>query len=542
MEFKYESRELELLKLIVTMCIENLIHAGIVCTRNLQSLFYIDTEVWLKELPEDSEHKNLLDFTVTMIEGYKLLIQYGPRALFLYFSSKIVDFPAFPGTKKRAELNCHPKFVELFNAVNTDKRNENYIVFCSSPFGARAVTEFLTASRVGCIENTFNFYDLMKDKPLLRGEESFEPENAKAEFFRRPNTPVMVSTNLVENLGVIIIERTISMDYLVGGLRYTRFGRKSWCLLTEGYESIPKSMINYERRLSSTDISHNYNFNTVTSKLKIERPIKIHPIQYSVADLNVEKESNTAAATTTTKDDNGVVKNTIESVQKGEMFLKSLIGDFTMDHLDDAFNGTVEFLNEHTLKNPLWIEKYIKNENAKKNSTTFENALHSALYDPINPQHLSFALNFPAANKNSTTFENALHSALYDPINPQHISFALNLPAVQFADWEEEDDEEQEQQPKQSKPNKIKKIYSKKSLESLSPESAKPVNHYFQAIKDPKLEEIIEKMFTRRMYERQRWLCVLRDAAKAGQFLAVQKEVMEEAERLPSNFQFWDFV
>jgi translation elongation factor EF-G len=180
-----------------------------------------------------------------------------------------------------------------------------------------------------------------------------------------------------------------------------------------------------------------------------------------------------------------------------------------MDHLDNAFNGTVEFLNEHTLKNPLWIENYIKNEKA---------------------------------NKNSTTFETALHSALYDPINPQHISFALNLPAVQFADWEEDDDEEQEEQPQQSKPKKIKKTNSKKSLESLSPESTKPVNHYFQAIKDPKLEEINEKMYTRRMYERQRWLCVLRDAAKAGQFLAVQKEVMEDAERLPSNFQFWDYV
>jgi hypothetical protein len=72
-------------------------------------------------------------------------------------------------------------------------------------------------------------------------------------------------------------------------------------------------MINYERRLSSTDISHNYNFNTVTSKLKIERPIKIHPIQYSVADLNVGTESNTTAATTTTttKDGSDVVKNTI---------------------------------------------------------------------------------------------------------------------------------------------------------------------------------------------------------------------------------------
>uniref|UniRef100_A0A914QMP7 Uncharacterized protein n=1 Tax=Panagrolaimus davidi TaxID=227884 RepID=A0A914QMP7_9BILA len=403
---------------------------------------------------------------------------------------KVVDFPAFPGTKKRAELNCHPKFIELFNAVNTDKRNENYIVFCSSPFGARAVTEFLTALRVGCIENTFNFYDLMKDKPHLRGEEPFEPENAKAEFFRRPNTPVMVSTNLVDNLGVIIVERTVSMDYLVGGLRYTRFGRRSWCLLTEGYESIPTSMINYERRLSSTDISHNYNFNTVPSKLKIEKLIKIHPIQYSVADLNVGKESNAATATTTTKDDSAVVKNTVESVQKGEMFLKSLIGDFTMDHLDDAFKGTVEFLNEH---------------------------------------------------KNSTPFENALHSALYDPINPQHILFALNLPAVQFADWEE-DDEEQEEQPQQSKPKRIKKINSKKSLESSSPESTKPVNHYFQAIKDPKLEEINEKMYARRMYERQRWLCVLRDAAKAGQFIAVQKEVMEEAERLPSNIQFWDYA
>uniref|UniRef100_A0AC34FU23 Uncharacterized protein n=1 Tax=Panagrolaimus sp. ES5 TaxID=591445 RepID=A0AC34FU23_9BILA len=232
-DVRYDSRELELMKLIITFYTKNLISLGITSATNLKSLFFMDTEIWLKGIPEDSEHRNIIEFTAVLIEGYKLLIQYGARALFLYFSSKsdvfgkvnevaelkelherleVVNFGAYPNRDKRNELLCHPKLEELFKLVNINKPNQKFLVICSSPFGVRAVSEYLVAARIQCLENAHGFYDLMSGQPHLRGPEPFTPEEARREFLQRP-IPVMVTTECVENLGLVIFEFSVSMDY-----------------------------------------------------------------------------------------------------------------------------------------------------------------------------------------------------------------------------------------------------------------------------------------------------------------------------------------
>lgn len=126
-----------------------------------------------------------------------------------------VSFDAFPGRSKRSELCCHPKLDALLKVVRELKTGKKLLIFCSSPFGARSVAEFLHAADTEVVESMSDFYEAMNklDQPGLLGPKKLETELILFKFTKSPDA-VLISTKNVGFMGIQQFDKTVSMDYL----------------------------------------------------------------------------------------------------------------------------------------------------------------------------------------------------------------------------------------------------------------------------------------------------------------------------------------
>ena len=95
------------------------------------------------------------------------------------------------------------------------KTGKKLLVFCSSPFGARSVAEFLQAADTDIVESIPDFYESMTkiDQPGLLGPKKLETELILFKFTKCPGS-VLISTKNVGFMGIQQFDKTVSMDYL----------------------------------------------------------------------------------------------------------------------------------------------------------------------------------------------------------------------------------------------------------------------------------------------------------------------------------------
>ncbi|KAE9545931.1 hypothetical protein FO519_010857, partial [Halicephalobus sp. NKZ332] len=126
-----------------------------------------------------------------------------------------VSFDAFPGRSRRSELCSHPKLESLLKTAKELKTGKKLTVFCSSPFGARSVSELLQAWDIDVVESIPDFYEKMTkiDQSGLLGPKKLETELVLFKFAKSPDS-VLVSTKNITFMGIQQFDKTVSMDYL----------------------------------------------------------------------------------------------------------------------------------------------------------------------------------------------------------------------------------------------------------------------------------------------------------------------------------------
>ncbi|KAE9550454.1 hypothetical protein FO519_006319 [Halicephalobus sp. NKZ332] len=103
---------------------------------------------------------------------------------------------------------------------------------------------------------------------------------------------VNIAAFLIEAYRLLMTYGTRAV-YLVAGYRYTKFGKKSYALLTSGSERILPEMMEFDKKANVSKVTYdNYSFRREKSKLVPKRPVSEFPIEYrpEVEEEIVEEE------------------------------------------------------------------------------------------------------------------------------------------------------------------------------------------------------------------------------------------------------------
>uniref|UniRef100_A0AC34RIN9 Helicase C-terminal domain-containing protein n=1 Tax=Panagrolaimus sp. JU765 TaxID=591449 RepID=A0AC34RIN9_9BILA len=308
-EFEFSHPILESFRLAILTRASRLRAWKLINETNPDVLIYSEVDDW-KDLARKANPEKEKDVILMalLIQGYRLFLFYGLRAVFLFFSSKFKSFPffktsleedsdlselkesletvsfdAFPGKKYKKELNTHPKFNYLSELVSKLKEKRKAFIFCSSPFGARSVSEFLKACQVQIMEHIPEYYQQMKnvEQTGLIGPEMINPELTLNKFLPSEKAVALVATTDI-SLGKTKVDLTVSMDYCVSSYHFTKYGKKRHCLLTQDFENISEKMRCFDKKDDvSKSTAETYNFRKEASKLTLKRPLADFPVEYT---------------------------------------------------------------------------------------------------------------------------------------------------------------------------------------------------------------------------------------------------------------------
>uniref|UniRef100_A0A7E4UQH3 HELICc2 domain-containing protein n=1 Tax=Panagrellus redivivus TaxID=6233 RepID=A0A7E4UQH3_PANRE len=301
-----KEREAALLRFALAPRLAELRAANLINCIDPDALIYSDIAGWKAIAKRNAEFSTQVELVAILLEGYRNFLLYGIRALFLVFQARFSEFPLlmhsidtddhlhelnegfkkvnfepYPGKTKTDVLGSHPKFVEIYKILRKGNPSTKAVAFCDTPFGARALAEYLGAAGISVVENHSDYYKEMTHSTKYHGPKQHRPDAAKTEFLRS-QARCLVSTKYIDNFGMMQFDLSIAADYLTAGYRFSRFGKNSFAVLNREVEDIPPSQRQFDKRTDIFKTNYNgYRFRLEESKLILRRRLSSFPVEYS---------------------------------------------------------------------------------------------------------------------------------------------------------------------------------------------------------------------------------------------------------------------